>query len=446
MQDTKKIKASKKPYKSKKKLLENRIKSSKDVVSGSRLSLPELEKPNPSATKKSLKVQDQKEPTKDTKSNQNILSENLIRELSKNFIKNYKTINNYFPKTYNTSISAVDSRKLPSKFYNKTNKKLVKNSFLNSTSHNSSFASQNNSFLNSTSQNNSFLNSTSQNSSLFIPTENTYKNQSNSYYESIIKNMIQPGGKTRVYLAGKEREVDSTKIVERIEKQGGVVPMFQAGGMITKPTLGLLGEAGPEMVSPIKSMMSMANPIANNAVTAVSGAVKSATGFVKTAASSYHGLMKSAASSYVSNAKEMITDPVGSIKKKFNSISNFFGFGGGNSENTNNNISNQTNNNIQTQNMQGTVTKNQNLPAAVNALEKKTNNTINNITNNQQKIQTDPSKEAPYGGNDFTVNRPTQPNTNTSESGVDMGSGSKSFERFFANKNFSVPEWRQRMG
>jgi len=340
MQDTKKIKASKKPYKSKKKLLENRIKSSKDVVSGSRLSLPELEKPNPSATKKSLKVQDQKEPTKDTKSNQNILSENLIRELSKNFIKNYKTINNYFPKTYNTSISAVDSRKLPSKFYNKTNKKLVKNSFLNSTSQNSSFTSQNNSFLNSTSQNNSFLNSTSQNnsflnstsqnSSLFIPTENTYKNQSNSYYESIIKNMIQPGGKTRVYLAGKEREVDSTKIVERIEKQGGVVPMFQAGGMITKPTLGLLGEAGPEMVSPIKSMMSMANPIANNAVTAVSGAVKSATGFVKTAASSYHGLMKSAASSYVSNAKEMITDPVGSIKKKFNSISNFFGFGGGN--------------------------------------------------------------------------------------------------------------------
>jgi len=401
MQDTKKIKASKKPYKSKKKLLEDRMKSSKDVVSGSRLSLPELEKPNPSATKKSLKVQDQKEPTKDTKSNQNILSENLIRELSKNFIKNYKTINNYFPKTYNTSISAVDSRKLPSNFYNTTNKKLVTNSF-------SKTASQNSSFLS--------------------PVENTYKNQSNSYYESVIKNMIQSGGKTKVYLAGKEREVDSTKIVERIEKQGGVVPMFQAGGMVTKPTLGLLGEAGPEMVSPVQSMMSMTNPIANNAVTAVSGAVKSATGFVK-----------NAATSYMSNAKQMITDPVGAIKNKFSSVSNFFG---GDSNNT----TNQTNNNIQMQNMQGTVAKNQNLPAAVNALEKKTNNTINNITNNKLAPQTDPTKEAPYNGNDFTVNRAIQPSTNVGETGVGMGSGSKAFERFFVNKNFSVPEWRQRMG
>ena len=272
MQHSKKIKASPKPYKNKKKLLSEKMNSDKKVVSNSVLSLPEKETPSSKHKQTDLKVQKASGPTSNNKI-ETPISEKLINELSKKFITNYKTIKNYFPKTYNTSFITSPTSK---KIVTVDSRKISSPNFTTNTTHNHT--------KNQTSNFNS-------NPSISSSNQNLYKNlvnQSNSYYENLVRNMIQPGGKTRVIVGGKETKVDSTQIIERLEKQGGVVPMFQAGGMVTKPTLGLLGEAGPEMISPM-----------NNASNILMGAIKSPVGMVKSAASAYYN-----------NAKEMITETV----------------------------------------------------------------------------------------------------------------------------------------
>ena len=402
------IKASKKPFKNKSSLLKKR--ETGTLLPQPTLFIPEL-KENTSPSKLEQKILDPASTNKGDASKNSSLNEKIIKQFVKNIFNTTTNYNNSYPKAFST-----------------TNVKNVSNS--ESNDDNSTRQILNNRQNNTLNQ---LENKFSDKKSEFITVENSkisnnnsvqdLKNYNDSHFTSLVRNMIQPES-TKVYVNGKERHVDSTKIKERIKEQAGVVPMFAMGGMITKPTLGLLGEKGPEMVTPIAASKS-----AVGTPSSTTAASKSAVG-TPSSTTMTPDVPSPASISNQSFSSNMINKQSAQNLIQGNNTTN---------------ISN-SNNIAKTQSFSEynqTLSNSTNVSTAVKQLETKTDKIIKEIGKPKNEIV----RESDVAANQYTAQSPGPgPQAVGQESGVSEGPAKEAFNRFFTNQTFSVPEWRQRMG
>ena len=96
-----------------------------------------------------------------------------------------------------------------------------------------------------------------------VNTKTTNFNKENKYFTDRVNNMLSNSASMKIFTT-KGNVVKSTKeILNHVkERQNNIVPMLQRGGLIDSPTLAMLGEYGPEMVTPMKQdMQSMMPPL-----------------------------------------------------------------------------------------------------------------------------------------------------------------------------------------
>jgi len=430
------IKASKKPFKNKSSLLKKR--ETGTLLPQPTLFLPEL-KENTSPSKLEQKILDPASTNKGDASKNSSLNEKIIKQFVKNIFNTTTNYNNSYPKAFSTTnVKNVSNSELNGD----TNVKNVSNSELNGDTNvknvSNSESNDDNStrqILNNRQNNtlNQLENKFSDKKSEFITVENSkisnnnsvqdLKNYNDSHFTSLVRNMIQPES-TKVYVNGKERHVDSTKIKERIKEQAGVVPMFAMGGMITKPTLGLLGEKGPEMVTPIAASKS-----AVGTPSSTTAASKSAVG-TPSSTTMTPDVPSPASISNQSFSSNMINKQSAQNLIQGNNTTN---------------ISN-SNNIAKTQSFSEynqTLSNSTNVSTAVKQLETKTDKIIKEIGKPKNEIV----RESDVAANQYTAQSPGPgPQAVGQESGVSEGPAKEAFNRFFTNQTFSVPEWRQRMG
>lgn len=402
------IKASKKPFKNKSSLLKKR--ETGTLLPQPTLFLPEL-KENTSSSKLEPKILDPASTNKGDASKNSQLNEKIIKQFVKNIFNTTTNYNNSYPKAFSTTnVKNVSN----SESNGDTNIKNISNS--ESNDDNSTRQILNNRQNNTLNQ---LENKFSDKKSEFITVENSkissnnsvqdLKNYNDSHFTSLVRNMIQPES-TKVYVNGKERHVDSTKIKERIKEQAGVVPMFAMGGMITKPTLGLLGEKGPEMVTPIAASKSAVGTPSSTTMTP--------------------DVPSPASISNQSFSSNMINKQSAQNLIQGNNTTN---------------ISN-SNNIAKTQSFSEynqTLSNSTNVSTAVKQLETKTDKIIKEIGKPKNEIV----RESDVAANQYTSQSPGSPPPGVAqEGGVSEGPAKEAFNRFFTNQTFSVPEWRQRMG
>lgn len=426
------IKASKKPFKNKSSLVKKRETGS--LLPRSSIFIPELTE-DTSKKRQKTKILDPAKTEKSDSPKKSLLSEKVIKQFVKNIFNTTKNYNNSYPKAFSeTHIRNISNNNTESIENNSVanNSRNISNNNTESIANNSTTNNSSNTNNESNNYSTKQIRNKNQNNTLnelenkisnqkndFITVENSkissnnsiqdLKNYNDSHFTSLVRNMIQPES-TKVYVNGKEKYVDSTKIKERIKEQAGVVPMFALGGMVTKPTLGLLGEKGPEMVTP------MAAP-------KVAGGTPSSTTIIP----------DSPAPANISN--QNFSSSMMNKQSAQNLIQG----------NNTTNISN-SNNIAKTQSFSEynqTLSSSTNVSNAVRQLESKTDKIIKEIG----KPKIDPIKESSAEANKYTAQSPgAGPQAVGQETGVSEGPAKQAFNRFFANQTFSVPEWRQRMG
>jgi hypothetical protein len=451
------IKASKKPFKNKSSLVKKRETGS--LLPRPSIFIPELTE-DTSKKRQKTKILDPAKTEKSDSSKKSLLSEKVIKQFVKNIFNTTKNYNNSYPKAFSeTHIRNISNNNAESITNNSTsnNSRNISNnnteSITNNSTSNNSIANNSRNISNnntesitnnSTSNNSSNTNNESNNYSTkqirnknqnntlnelenkisnqkndFITVENSkissnnsiqdLKNYNDSHFTSLVRNMIQPES-TKVYVNGKEKYVDSTKIKERIKEQAGVVPMFALGGMVTKPTLGLLGEKGPEMVTPMAASRNGAGTPSSTTI-----------------------IPDIPAPANISN--QNFSSSMMNKQSAQNLIQG----------NNTTNISN-SNNIAKTQSFSEynqTLSSSTNVSNAVRQLESKTDKIIKEIG----KPKIDPIKESSAEVNNYSTQSPGPgPQAVGQETGVSEGPAKQAFNRFFANQTFSVPEWRQRMG
>lgn len=86
-----------------------------------------------------------------------------------------------------------------------------------------------------------------------VNTKTTNFNKDNKYFTDRVNNLLSNSASMKIFTT-KGNVVKSTKeILNHVkERQNNIVPMLQSGGLINSPTLAMLGEYGPEMVTPMK--------------------------------------------------------------------------------------------------------------------------------------------------------------------------------------------------
>lgn len=387
------IKASKKPFKNKSSLVKKRETGS--LLPRPSIFIPELTE-DTSKKRQKTKILDPAKTEKSDSSKKSLLSEKVIKQFVKNIFNTTKNYNNSYPKAFSeTNVRNISNN----------NTESITNNSSNTNNESNNYSTKQ---IRNKNQKNDFI--TVENSK--ISSNNSIqdlKNYNDSHFTSLVRNMIQPES-TKVYVNGKEKYVDSTKIKERIKEQAGVVPMFALGGMVTKPTLGLLGEKGPEMVTPMAA--------SRNA-----GGTPSSTTMIP----------DSPAPANISN--QNFSSNMMNKQSAQNLIQG----------NNTTNISN-SNNIAKTQSFSEynqTLSSSTNVSNAVRQLESKTDKIIKEIG----KPKIDPIKESSAEANKYTAQSPgAGPQAVGQETGVSEGPAKQAFNRFFANQTFSVPEWRQRMG
>jgi hypothetical protein len=436
------IKASNKPFKNKSSLIKK--KGSESLVSKNSIFLPELNKNTSSSSPKSRIMDPAKgKEDKDKTSKDKILSDSLIKKFVKNIFNTTNNYNNKYPKAFSTTNVNTNSTNNLNSATNTTNSTNNLNSATNTTNSTNNLNSATNTTNSKTENNNKEIvntnksnilnqieNKTSNTNNDFIAVENSklsnknntfngLKNYSDSHFTSIVKNLITPST-TKVYVNGKEKHVDSTVIKERIKQQSNVVPMFALGGLVSKPTLGLLGEKGPEMVTP----MSGKSPLSGKG---------------ENMAPSPNNTMTPDAPSPVRTIKS-------SVSTATNSLSPMNRQGAVNMMQGNNttNISNSNESSESFSQYNKTLSTTTNVSKAVRQLETKTDKVIESLAS-PKKMQ-DNSNSGSSGKSPIANSQGATPQGVGQESGVSEGSAKGAFDRFFRNQTFSIPEWRQRMG
>jgi hypothetical protein len=88
-----------------------------------------------------------------------------------------------------------------------------------------------------------------------IDSSTTSFSNENRNYTNKIQNILESSPTVRLFTT-KGDVIKSTKeVINHIRtRQNNIVPMLQSGGIIDQPTLAMLGEAGPEMVSPTSGL------------------------------------------------------------------------------------------------------------------------------------------------------------------------------------------------
>ena len=401
------IKASKKPFKNKSSLVKKRETGS--LLPRPSIFIPELTE-DTSKKRQKTKILDPAKTEKSDSSKKSLLSEKVIKQFVKNIFNTTKNYNNSYPKAFSeTNVRNISNNNTESITNNSSNTNNESNNYSTKQIRNKN---QNNTL-------NELENKISNQKNDFITVENSkissnnsiqdLKNYNDSHFTSLVRNMIQPES-TKVYVNGKEKYVDSTKIKERIKEQAGVVPMFALGGMVTKPTLGLLGEKGPEMVTPMAASRNGADTPSSTTI-----------------------IPDIPAPANISN--QNFSSSMMNKQSAQNLIQG----------NNTTNISN-SNNIAKTQSFSEynqTLSSSTNVSNAVRQLESKTDKIIKEIG----KPKIDPIKESSAEANNYSTQSPGPgPQAVGQETGVSEGPAKQAFNRFFANQTFSVPEWRQRMG
>ena len=233
-----------------------------------------------------------------------------------------------------------------------------------------------------------------------------------------MKNLITPST-TKVYVNGKEKHVDSTVIKERIKQQSNVVPMFALGGLVSKPTLGLLGEKGPEMVTPMSGESALSSKGGNMAPSPNNTMIPDAPSKVRT--------IKSAVSTATNSLSPMNRQGAANMMQGNNTT----------------NISNSNESSESFSQYNKTLSTTTNVSKAVRQLETKTDKVIESLASpkKMQDNSNSVSSKSPISNAQGAT-----PQGVGQESGVSEGSAKGAFDRFFNNQTFSIPEWRQRMG
>jgi hypothetical protein len=88
-----------------------------------------------------------------------------------------------------------------------------------------------------------------------IDSSTTSFSKENKNYTNKIQNILESYPSVRLFTT-KGDVIKSTKeVINHIRtRQNNIIPMLQSGGIIDQPTLAMLGEAGPEMVSPTSGL------------------------------------------------------------------------------------------------------------------------------------------------------------------------------------------------
>ena len=409
------IKASNKPFKNKSSLIKK--KGSGSLVSKNSIFLPELNKETSNSSPKSRIMDPAKgKEDRDKTSKDKILSDSLIKKFVKNIFNTTNNYNNKYPKVFSTTNVNTNSTNNLNSATNTTNSKNENN---------------NKEIVNTNKSNilNQIENKTSNTNNDFIAVENSklsnknntfngLKNYSDSHFTSVVKNLITPST-TKVYVNGKEKHVDSTVIKERIKQQSNVVPMFALGGLVSKPTLGLLGENGPEMVTPMSGESALSGKGGNMARSPNNTMIPDAPSKVRT--------IKSAVSMATNSSSPMNRQGAVNMMQGNNTT----------------NISNSNESSESFSQYNKTLSTTTNVSKAVRQLETKTDKVIESLASpkKMQDNSNSVSSKSPISNAQGAT-----PQGVGQESGVSEGSAKGAFDRFFNNQTFSIPEWRQRMG
>ena len=409
------IKASNKPFKNKSSLIKK--KGSGSLVSKNSIFLPELNKETSNSSPKSRIMDPAKgKEDRDKTSKDKILSDSLIKKFVKNIFNTTNNYNNKYPKAFSTTNVNTNSTNNLNSATNTTNSKTENN---------------NKEIVNTNKSNilNQIENKTSNTNNDFIAVENSklsnknntfngLKNYSDSHFTSVVKNLITPST-TKVYVNGKEKHVDSTVIKERIKQQSNVVPMFALGGLVSKPTLGLLGEKGPEMVTPMSGESALSGKGGNMAPSPNNTMIPDAPSKVRT--------IKSAVSTATNSLSPMNRQGAANMMQGNNTT----------------NISNSNESSESFSQYNKTLSTTTNVSKAVRQLETKTDKVIESLASpkKMQDNSNSVSSKSPISNAQGAT-----PQGVGQESGVSEGSAKGAFDRFFNNQTFSIPEWRQRMG
>jgi len=88
-----------------------------------------------------------------------------------------------------------------------------------------------------------------------IDSTTTNFSRENKQFTNKVQNILQSSPTVRLFTT-KGDVVKSTKeVINHIRtRQNNIIPMLQSGGIVDEPTLAMLGEAGPEMVSPASEL------------------------------------------------------------------------------------------------------------------------------------------------------------------------------------------------
>jgi hypothetical protein len=436
------IKASNKPFKNKSSLIKK--KGSGSLVSKNSIFLPELNKETSNSSPKSRIMDPAKgKEDRDKTSKDKILSDSLIKKFVKNIFNTTNNYNNKYPKAFSTTnVNTTNSTNNLNSATNTTNSTNNLNSATNTTNStnnlnsatnttNSKNENNNKEIVNTNKSNilNQIENKTSNTNNDFIAVENSklsnknntfngLKNYSDSHFTSVVKNLITPST-TKVYVNGKEKHVDSTVIKERIKQQSNVVPMFALGGLVSKPTLGLLGEKGPEMVTPMSGESALSSKGGNMAPSPNNTMIPDAPSKVRT--------IKSAVSTATNSLSPMNRQGAANMMQGNNTT----------------NISNSNESSESFSQYNKTLSTTTNVSKAVRQLETKTDKVIESLASpkKMQDNSNSVSSKSPISNAQGAT-----PQGVGQESGVSEGSAKGAFDRFFNNQTFSIPEWRQRMG
>ena len=425
------IKASNKPFKNKSSLIKK--KGSGSLVSKNSIFLPELNKETSSSSPKSRIMDPAKgKEDRDKTSKDKILSDSLIKKFVKNIFNTTNNYNNKYPKAFSTTnVNTNSTNNLNSATNTNSTNNLNSATNVNTTNTNSKTENTNKEIVNTNKSNilNQIENKTSNTNNDFIAVENSklsnknntfseLKNYSDSHFTSIVKNLITPST-TKVYVNGKEKHVDSTVIKDRIKQQSNVVPMFALGGLVSKPTLGLLGEKGPEMVTPMSGKSALSGKSENMAPSPNNTMIPDAPSPIRT----------------IKSGVSMTTNSLSPMNRQ-GALNMMQG-------NNTTNISNSNESSESFSQYNKTLSTTTNVSKAVRQLETKTDKVIESL-GSSKKMQD--NSDSGSGKSPLANSQGATPQGVGQESGVSEGSAKGAFDRFFRNQTFSIPEWRQRMG
>jgi len=254
-----------------------------------------------------------------------------------------------------------------------------------------------------------------------LNTNNTSYHNKNDHFTNRVKNSLQ-SAEVKIFTT-KGNTVKSTKnVIDHIRtRQNNIIPMLQYGGVVNQPTLAMVGENGPEMVSPVKTggeggdrLQSLTDNMKNvmNPFSAVTESVMNAASSINTNQTA-QGL----------SDRLQKANPFSGMSEMMKSI-NSSALGSGPK-------------NLQPPGPSDSITS-----MANKSLQESASHRADSTASGMNKGYTEPVQTLSTAGSS-----PSSPSKQTAPSAGAPGAvaGSSPFASYFKAKMFSLPDWRSRL-